>query len=359
MGDIKQNDLPFHLEREKWEFVSTLAEADVIPIITAPVIANGVTYTLQDQLDLLRPYKDKLFLLMTHNHIAESMGQQVVELMLEKYSEFKNIYVVSVNLIDAERQISYNYYYNWVKAHFTEYSKHQLRLKRLWVKACSRKSFVLPSIKLLEPNKKFCIPNVVRTQGTHTFNEFKNIARIRLSKHINPDDSYYSDFKNNVVLFPEEESLYPTTYAGIETGTVGVGIIPIANKYFTDSIISVFIESVARKFEGNSVLAFTEKTYIPLLKGHFILPFGSQGIIEELKKQGFMFPNWIDYSYDIIDNDELRLESFIKSFTKLKDMNHTKLKDLANQDLKIRKHNRNVIMRGNFDSLYDKVKNLI
>jgi hypothetical protein len=358
MGQIRCNDLPFHFERHKWTFVNKLSEADVIPILVAPLEGKGFSFTLQDQLDLIRPYKDKLFLLMVHNHIAESMGQQIVNLYLNNYSEFKNIFVVSVNLIKAERQISYNYYFNWVKAHFSQYNSHDLKHERLWVEQCNKQSFELPNIKLENPTKKFCIPNVVRNIDTHTAVEFKNYARIILSKNIDPEDSYYSDFKKNVVLFPEESGLYPGAYEGIETGTVGVGIIPIANKYFTDSIVSVFVESVTRKFHNNAVLAFTEKTYIPLVKGHFILPFGSPGIIQELKNQGFLFPNWIDYSYDIIDNDEDRLAAFLKSFKKLKDMQHHKLVDLANQDLALRKNNRNVIVRYNFDSLYDKVERI-
>jgi hypothetical protein len=361
MGDVRKNDLPFHLERDKWEFVDSIEQADVIPIVKAPIVGNynHINISLDEQLNVIRNYKDKIFLLMFHNHITETMGEKVIQLYLSDYAEFDNVYAVSVNLISCPRQISYNYYFNWVKAHFTEYSKHDLRFDRLWVANCSEKSFTLPNIKPFDASKKFCIPNFIRTKGTPEFLEFKNRARLVLSEHTNSSDSYYSDFRKNIQLMPEESELWPSAYKGTEHGMSGVGIIPIANTYFTDSIVSVFVESVASflKVTGN-VLAFTEKTYIPLVKGHFILPFGSPGIVEELKKQGFMFPEWIDYSYDLIHNDEHRLKSFINSFLKLKNISLEQMNRLANQDIEIRKHNRRVIVRSNYDFLYDKVKNL-
>ncbi len=361
MGDIRKNDLPFHLERDHWEFVDTIEQADVIPIIKAPVLGNGIfpDYSLEDQLNVIRNHKDKIFLLMIHNHISEVMGENVIKLYLQDYVEFSNVYVVSVNLVPTKRQITYNYYFNWVKAHFTEYPKHDLQFNRLWVENCSQKSFVLPNITPFTATKKFCIPNFVRGQANTEYKEFKNYARDVLSLYVNSDDSYYSDFRKNIQLLPEESDLWPSAYRGTENGATGVGIIPIANSYYTDSIVSVFVESVARflKLTGN-VLAFTEKTYIPLVKGHFILPFGSPGIIQELKNQGFKFPEWIDYSYDLIDNDEHRLKSFINSFLNLRNIKLDQLNKLANQDIEIRKHNRRIVVRSNYDFLSEKIKNL-
>lgn len=361
LGDVRKNDLPFHLERELWEFVDDIEQADVIPIVKTPVIDNNIhlNVTLEDQLNVMRKHKDKIFLLMMHNHISETMGSKTMELYLRDYSEFKNVYAVCVNLIPTDSHIPYNYYFNWVKAHFTEYPKHDLKWNRLWVHSCTEKSFVLPNIKPFTASKRFCIPNFVRGNSTHEYTEFKNQARNVLSTYVNSSDSFYSDFRKNVQLLPEESSLWPDSYRGTENGQSGVGIIPIANTYFTDSIVSVFVESVAGFLNKDSrVLAFTEKTYIPLVKGHFILPFGSPGTVQELKNQGFIFPEWIDYSYDSIDNNDKRLKSFINSFLKLRSISLDDLNALANKDIEIRKHNRRIIVRGKHDFLYDKVKNL-
>jgi len=358
MGVVRKNDLPFHFERNRWEFVSNIHDADVVPILKGPVMDGDYSFSMEDQLNIIKPYKEKIFLLMMHGHITETMGQSCVNGYLREYQEFKNLYVVSVNLTPEEKQISYNYYYNWVKAHFTEYTRHDLQIGRQWVSNCSRDSFKLPVIKEFNASKKFCIPNYVRPVNQMHFDEFKNFARDELSKNLDPNDSYYSDFRKNIQLLPEESSLYPGSYRGTENGSTGVGIIPIANTYFTDSIVSVFVESVASKKPDHKVLAFTEKTYIPLVKGHFILPFGSPGLVAELKKQGFMFPNWIDYSYDLIENDNERLKAFLKSFKKLQKMKLEDLNNSANQDLYMRKHNRNNIMKSKFDSLYEKVNNL-
>ena len=49
----------------------------------------------------------------------------------------------------------------------------------------------------------------------------------------------------------------------------------------------------------------TEKTFTPMCKGHFVLPFGTPGTIAHLKSEyGFEFPHWIDYGYDNLPDVE-------------------------------------------------------
>jgi hypothetical protein len=66
---------------------------------------------------------------------------------------------------------------------------------------------------------------------------------------------------------------------------------------------------------GSSV---TEKTFDPLIKGHFILPFGTYKFIENTKLHyGFEFPNFIDYSYDLIEDDAQRYYAYSREVERL------------------------------------------
>jgi len=82
---------------------------------------------------------------------------------------------------------------------------------------------------------------------------------------------------------------------------------PPHNAYYQDTFISIYGETI----EYGNTLAVTEKTYDPLLKGHFILPFSARGFIEHLKSLNYRFPDFIDYSYDSIANDDDRFAAYL------------------------------------------------
>lgn len=356
MGFTRRNDIPIHLEKNRWTFVDNIADADIIPLTLTPLEYSSGIYTLDDQLNLIGPYlHSKWFIILMHTHISETSGRYTIENEILKRYPSDRVLVTSANSVSIPRHIYVNHNFNFVKAHFTQYTKFDLQFERLWVRNCTRNSFTLNTISNHETtSKKFLIPNIVRSMNTPDGKEFKNYARIELSKYIDSEESYFSDVSKDVWLMPEEEHLY----ACYDRTNGAVGTIPIANKYYNDSIVSVYVETIgSSNGYAGQVKAITEKTYIPLLKGHFILPFGYPGMIQDLKNQGFLFPNWIDYSYDLIDNNEKRLTAFLKSFKILKHRyTINKLRDLANGDMHIRQHNKKVIVKGPFDSLYDKIK---
>ncbi len=78
--------------------------------------------------------------------------------------------------------------------------------------------------------------------------------------------------------------------------------VPIPNRYYDTSYVSVYVESNTTAEDLNHI---TEKTFEPLIKGHFIIPFSNPGTIERLLDLGFLLPDFIDYSYDkILDVDQ-------------------------------------------------------
>lgn len=90
----------------------------------------------------------------------------------------------------------------------------------------------------------------------------------------------------------------------------------IHNKYYEDTYLSVYAESIE-----NDTIYVTEKTYTPLLNGHFILPFGAKGFVKYLKGRGFLLPNFIDYSYDDIFDYQKRILSYGAELNRLMNIN--------------------------------------
>ena len=85
------------------------------------------------------------------------------------------------------------------------------------------------------------------------------------------------------------------------------GYKPLHNQYYEDSFISIYAESL----EYSTTFTATEKTFDPLIKGHFVLPFSTYKFIENVKLHyGFQFPDFIDYSYDNIADDEKRYQAY-------------------------------------------------
>jgi len=93
-----------------------------------------------------------------------------------------------------------------------------------------------------------------------------------------------------------------------------IGFRPPHDQYYQDSFISIYGETL----EYGSTFTSTEKTFSPLIKGHFVLPYGTYKFIENIKKcYGFQFPDFIDYSYDNIANDAQRYRAYSAEIERL------------------------------------------
>jgi len=120
----------------------------------------------------------------------------------------------------------------------------------------------------------------------------------------------------------------------------GLGWYPIHNSYYSSSIFTIYVETITY---GSKLRTITEKTWEPLIKGSFILPFGYSGMIADLKNiYGFKFPDWIDYKYDNVHNDLERWVKYCKTVDKMLSIPIDTLTEYKKQDVDILKHNRSV-----------------
>lgn len=149
----------------------------------------------------------------------------------------------------------------------------------LWYHA-GPKNYQIPNQALAVKTRIFLAPNNTHA-GTRTY-------RSRLVEHLKSNYSHLG-FMNPL----DTELRQPFT---------GPGYSPPHSDYYLNSCISIYGETI----ESGPGISVTEKTWDPLIKGHFILPFSNAGFIAYLKSQGVEFPSWIDYSYDSIEDDAIR-----------------------------------------------------
>ena len=111
-------------------------------------------------------------------------------------------------------------------------------------------------------------------------------------------------------------------------------------------------------FNNRNVRSVTEKTFDPLIQGNFILPFGYPGLIKDILSYGFKLPNWIDYSYDSILDDDERFDAYMESLKKLNDYSLQQLFDMATADISILEYNRSIFYSRpySYPLLADKIK---
>jgi hypothetical protein len=101
--------------------------------------------------------------------------------------------------------------------------------------------------------------------------------------------------------------------------------------------------------------SITEKTWDPLIKGHFIIPYAYQGMIQDLRDYGVKLPTWIDYSYDTAD-DTHRFEQYLQSVKQFLATDIQTLKKLYYQDQDILLHNRQLWFNAKHRNVYKSIK---
>lgn len=354
-----QDDLAVHLEKHNFTIYSDINECNIVPLLHYDAYGTSI----DNQMNYIKNLNNKFLILLECYHTADTaLYESYISQRLDPYLKYTNRIILLHNnaKINKFPFIFYDIVWNYVKACFIDYDKFDFK-NRLWSMNLSKENYHLSNINEIFPDKKFLIPNKVRYSDNLGYNSNssedisnRNIFRARLQKIILENDCYFSDPENCIYLEPNylsEEILNSHFTYG------NMGNTPIANYYYKNSIVSVYVETIASNFGGELV---SEKTFLPLIKGHFILPFSSPNFLNFLTRQyGFKLPAWIDYSYDQIENDRDRFIGFLRSLSKLRLTPLKKLTELFNNDLDILKHNREIFFSRPYDFWSKKVKNFI
>jgi hypothetical protein len=113
------------------------------------------------------------------------------------------------------------------------------------------------------------------------------------------------------------------------------GYNPIHNRYYEDTFISIYGETL----EHGSNVVITEKTYEPLIKGHFILPFGCRGRVSAVKTHGFLIPGFINYEYELVEDDAERFACYASEVERLMRFPMHRWRTLWKQHADLLRHN--------------------
>ena len=122
---------------------------------------------------------------------------------------------------------------------------------------------------------------------------------------------------------------------------------PLHEVYYKTSMLNIYVETITY---GKALRSITEKTWEPLIHGQFILPFGYQGIINDIQSYGFKLPDFIDYHYDTIPDDVKRWDYYATEVERVLDMGFDKIHEHWKNNLDILKHNRQVFFQRGYRS---------
>jgi hypothetical protein len=362
-GCYYKNFIPIDIEKKDWALVNNIQDAQFIHIIGDKLLTFGIpTSTFLNTINKIKKLNlrpDQKILIFDVFHIDDTWNDQDTYsytrdiLQKEIPNEFAIIHTNFANPLE----IKYDFLWNRQKIYFTDYNYIDLSYRTYTCNADAR-NFQLTKIQKTSDShcilKKFLCPNRTYPQFDHhpRIQYRKKLRELFLEKYSN--EGYYSSPHNGMIL--------PCENNDPRIDLVEGGWYPIANSLYNETFFSIYVETLSigkpqiPNAGNTNYRSITEKTWDPLIKGHFILPFGYKGLIEHIRSYGFHLPDWIDYSYDEIDDDQERFDKFLSSAEKLMKFSIIELMNLYNRDRWMLVMNRDLFWTRPYDSLHDKVR---
>lgn len=345
------HDMFARIEKDKWELVYDIEQADVIPCVAH--------FDNQEFINLLNNTvrEDQILIVMNLFHTDNYMTDEWFR--SAAWDNIRNLkcktLIIHNNNYDTldPKYIFYDIMFNRQKYYMFDMDEDFYPESKRWTQNSKREFYTFgPIDKCLTKNtKKILCLNRVAWLAKHVINK-RTIARTGLKNLLtDKQDVYLSDPDLNMFFQPNH----------YEDGTIDVlksggTWYPASDCYYNSSYISVYVESVVDAADTANIFCASEKTYDPLVKGNFILPFSSPNFIQGLKNwYGFRFPSWIDYSYDAEPNFYKRLVMYLKSVEKICQMDLTTIHQHYLTDKDMLEHNRNRFKEIEYSGLHDKV----
>lgn len=357
ISSLVSTNLPFLIEKDKWTPVLTIEESDVIPI-------NFKQREQQDsQIDYLKRLGVKPHQLLLIMHIWDDCDTYDWTSLYHHFKEklnnsgtgyrcllVHNNHNLFKNSMNSDESIYYNHMWNRQKAYYTDFERVN-PIHKVYTFTNKKEGWNLNPIRKSENAKVFMCPNRIFPFISPRL-AYRKVIKLLLEN----ENGYLSDPTNQKFLMTEEAELLDSWKEHNNYG--GGHWCPIANSLYENSFISIFSETIVTNgswYIQNPWRAISEKSYDPLIKGHFILPFAYSGIIDDLKKMGFRFPDIINYSYDTITDDNFRFAAFCEEAKRLVRIPVEKWYVFFEKEKELLEHNRQVFFNRPYDPLYEKV----
>lgn len=204
--------------------------------------------------------------------------------------------------IDDPRILFNDYLFNITKAYYLNYP---FVAKRVWHLEPPGSYIVPGEVDPVIKNKIYIAANRTYFDADYPMQRFYRKQLMDLLKTKYRDLGYMGNSTD-----PEVKGLPSNT----PNRSRFSGYNPPHSRYYEDSFISIYAESL----EYGTTFVATEKTFDPLIKGHFVLPYSTHKFIENVKLYyGFQFPDFIDYSYDLIEDNEQRYQAYSTELERL------------------------------------------
>jgi hypothetical protein len=259
-----------------------------------------------------------------------------------------NEYIITciVNCHNTPRIISNDFMFNRTKAYYSQFPFSPGVVK--WY-SHGQLSYIIPNPKDADQKKKIFVapcktyPDKPRLSRNHlrdilrdTHNELGYLGNI--------------DADPTMFLYPHIEFPYCNNIEEIENQTRPLsynwwGYSPPHSEYYRNTFISIYSESI----EFGPDIIVSEKTYDPLIKGHFILPFSNYGFIKWLCQLGIQFPEFIDYNYDTLEDDDQRMKAYFAEVNRLLSIPIEQWRQHYINNLKLLRHNQLMFHYRNYD----------
>jgi hypothetical protein len=356
------NDLPFLIEKNNWQSVDNFVDADVIPIY----LKNRNEHIPQiDYLKRIGIKEHQVLLAMllyddTETYDFTSLFNDFKS-ALREHSNYRVILVhnnksLFKHCINPCENIYYDHMWNRTKAYYTDYDNVRPDGK-IYTYSATKKSWQLNPIHKKENCKVFLTPNRI-----FPFISPRLAYRKLLKHYLKDKNGYMSDPTNGVILETEENDLLVSWNDRNHYG--GGHWWPLANKYYETSFVSILVETITTSNTNNYYIqnhwtAISEKCYDPLIKGHFLLPFGYKGIIKDLRDMGFIFPTFINYEYDNVLEDNFRFADFIEEVNRLTSISVSDWDNYFAQHKEMLEHNRNVFFTRPYSPFYGELRKIL
>lgn len=202
----------------------------------------------------------------------------------------------------------YDFLWNLTKAYYTKSCDEltaQIPMDNLW--AYDRDAYVQPSV-LGQGSKIFLSVNRIYKSNTHRIRRAQLVNLLENYEHLGYLGKTFIDDSNSNDDRVLKKSVVIPGQVPDSTGPFN----PVHQEIYDDTFLNIYVESLEK-----GMVAPTEKTYFPLIKGHFILPFSGPYIIKQIRHQGWKLPDFIDYSYDQFENDDDRWIAYTKEVQRL------------------------------------------
>jgi len=360
LGKNSVHELPFFIPNETFEIIhdsNEISKGTIVPVMFFTENIPNIVNFLGEKIN------DVVILILLHTHNVEyNKLDNWIQYVVDTWKPYTDNVLVCMTVSkysNHPNHIWYDFLWDRAKLYYTDYDISLLGpgTGRLWTYQASDKMFELSKIEKqqyfpLAPFKPILAPvksNSPINYATHA-TDLRMKYRKKLLRHLDNSFAYYSDWESKPRKLLESEEPYFRNTNGIRFA----GWFPIANAYYNATFVSAYVETLVETSQSTGI---TEKTFDPLIKGHFILPFGYKGIVKDIQEiYGFKLPEWIDYSYDAESDIDIRFDLFLKEMYRLSRISIDEYLILFREDSRILEHNRKVFYTRSYDLLSTKIK---